>query len=75
VAAFGVERAVAYLDAVESAFRRIVDHPEIGAVHPTVRPTARSLGCQQHRIFYQVESDAILVIRILHKAMNVYRHL
>ncbi len=75
VAEFGAERAVAYLGAVESAFRRIVDYPDLGAVHPTVRPATRSLGCQQHRIFYQVESDTILIVRILHKAMDVGRHL
>jgi plasmid stabilization system protein ParE len=35
----------------------------------------RSLGCRQHRIFSQVEGDAILVVRILHKAMDADRHL
>jgi toxin ParE1/3/4 len=48
---FGVGRAVAYLDAVASAFRRIVDFPDIGAVDRTMRPLTRWLGCQQHRIF------------------------
>jgi toxin ParE1/3/4 len=75
VAEFGVERAVAYLDAVESAFRRIVDFPEIGAVHRAVHPPTRSLGCQQHSIFYEVGGDRILIIRILHKAMDEERHL
>lgn len=75
VAEFGVERAVAYLDAVESAFRRILDFPEMGAVHPTVRPLTRSLGCRQHRIFYEATGETILIIRILHKAMDVERHL
>lgn len=75
MAEFGVLRAVAYLDAVESAFRRIVDFPDIGLVHPAVRPVCRSLNCQQHRIFYEVGSDTILVMRILHKATDVERHL
>ena len=75
VAEFGALRAVAYLDAVESAFRRIVLFPDIGAVHPTVRPVCRSLSCHQHRIFYEVGSDTILIVRILHKAMDVERHL
>jgi toxin ParE1/3/4 len=75
LAEFGVARAIAYLDAVESAFRRILDFPEIGSAHPNVRPPIRSLGCQQHRIFYQVEGDMILVVRILHKAMDTARHL
>lgn len=75
LAQFGVERAVAYLDAVESAFRRIVDFPEIGPVDSALHPLTRSLGCQQHRIYYEVGGDTILVVRILHKAMDVERHL
>ncbi|MEA3001176.1 MAG: toxin ParE1/3/4 [Sphingomonadales bacterium] len=74
-AEFGVERAVAYLDALVSAFRRIVDFPEIGAVHPAVRPLTRSLGSRQHRIFYEIGGDRILIVRILHKAMDAERHL
>jgi toxin ParE1/3/4 len=74
-AEFGVERAVVYLDALESAFRRIVDYPETGAVHPTVRPLTRSLGSQQHRIFHEVGRENILIVRILHKAMDGERHL
>lgn len=75
VAEFGVERTVAYLDAVESAFRRIVGFPDIGAVHPTMRPPTRSLRCQQHRIFYEIGRDTILIVRVLHSAMDVERHL
>ncbi len=74
LAQFGAERAVAYLDAVERAFRRMIDYPDLGAVHPTVRPPMRSLGCGQHRIFYEVRGDTILLVRILHKAMDVGRH-
>lgn len=75
LAAFGVERAIAYLDAIEGAFRRMLDFPEIGAMLPSVHPPIRSLGCQQHRIYYEVGDDTILVLRILHKAMDEQRHL
>jgi toxin ParE1/3/4 len=53
----------------------MVAFPGMGIVKPTMHPAVRSLGCQQHRIFYQVGSDTILVVRILHKAMDVARHL
>jgi toxin ParE1/3/4 len=75
LAEFGAARASAYLDAIEAAFRRIVDFPEAGPLHATVHPPIRSLGCRQHRIFYQVEEDRILVVRILHKAMDAQRSL
>jgi toxin ParE1/3/4 len=65
---------LAYLDAVKGALRRIADFPEVGAV-PAVRRPARSLGCQQHCIFYEVGGDRILILRILHKSMDVEHHL
>jgi toxin ParE1/3/4 len=75
VAEFGVARAADYLDSIEAAFRRMLEFPEIGAVQQGVRPPTRSIGCHQHRIFYEVRRDTILIVRILHKAMEVKRHL
>lgn len=72
---FGVVRAIAYIDAIEQAFRRILSFPEIGTPHPKVKPPVRSLACQQHRILYSIEDRTILVVRILHGAMDAERHL
>ena len=68
---FGAVRAIAYLDAIEEAFRRVLHFPEIGAAYPGVEPGIRSLGCQRHRIFYSVEGEAVTIVRILHGAMDV----
>lgn len=75
LAEFGTARAAGYLEAIEHAFRRILDFPEIGSMHPNLRPPARSLGCLRHRIFYEIEGERILIVRILHKAMDVERWL
>jgi len=75
VTQFGADRAVAYLDAVEAAFRRLLEFPEVGASHKAVPHPIRSSGCQQHRIFYEVGLDTILIVRILHKSMDMERHL
>jgi toxin ParE1/3/4 len=71
---FGVERAIAYLDAIEQAFRRIMLYPEIGEEDPGVAPAIRSLACQRHRIFYVAEGETIVIQRILHGAMDVERY-
>ncbi len=73
VDSFGAARAIAYLDTIEQAFRRILVFPEIGAPHPELRPGIRSLACQRHRIFYAIEGESIRVVRILHQAMDVER--
>ena len=72
---FGAARAVAYLDAIEQAFRRILSFPEIGALHPELEPAVRSLGCQRHRVFYRVEGEVVVVVRVLHAAMDARQHL
>ena len=72
---FGAGRAIAYLDAIEQAFRRILSFPESGAPHPALRPGMRSLACQRHRIFYAIDGETIRIVRILHQAMDAERHL
>lgn len=72
---FGPERAILYLDAIEQAFRRILGFPEIGSVNPAVRPAIRSVACQRHRIFYEIDGATIRIVRILHHAMDTERHL
>lgn len=74
IATSGLDRAIAYLDAVEATFRRILSFPEIGAFDPVVPVGLRSLGCQRHRIFYSVNEDRILIVRILHQSMDTNRH-
>lgn len=72
---FGPRRALAYLDAVEHAFRRILSFPEIGVIRADVRERLRSLPVGEHRIFYVSEAGRVLIVRILHKRMDVERHL
>jgi toxin ParE1/3/4 len=72
---FGLARAIRYLDAVEAGFRRIVDHPKIGELRQDLTDTVRSLPVGEHRVYYWVGSDTILILRVLHKAMDTAQHL
>jgi toxin ParE1/3/4 len=74
VAEFGVERALLYLDAIEQALRRLVEHPMIGAQRAELGATVRTYPAGEHRIFYEVRAEAVFVIRLLHKAVDVERH-
>jgi toxin ParE1/3/4 len=75
IEAFGRETAEAYLRSFEDSFALLREHPRAGAIHPIVEPTIRSLSHRSHRIFYDVEADVIVVVRVLHKAMDVERWL
>ena len=70
---FGPEQAIVYLDGIEQIFRRILDFPEIGPLHSI--GGARSYPAGEHRVYYEQAGDRVLVLRVLHKRMDVGRHL
>jgi toxin ParE1/3/4 len=75
VAHFGAARAILYVDAIEAAFRRLLSHPEIGAPAPDMMPNLRSVPVGEHRVFYLVDVETVLIVRVLHQSMDVRRHL
>ncbi|WP_174298353.1 type II toxin-antitoxin system RelE/ParE family toxin [Sphingomonas bacterium] len=72
---FGLVRAIAYLDAIEQAFRHVLSFPEVGPVFPSADEQTRSLAAGEHRIFYVHDAEKILVLRVLHKRMDVKRRM
>ncbi|WP_010214415.1 type II toxin-antitoxin system RelE/ParE family toxin [Sphingomonas sp. PAMC 26621] len=72
---YGTARAILYLDVIEQGFRRILAYPQIGAAQPEVKTGLQSLSAGEHRLWYRVESEEIVILRVLHKAMDPARHL
>ena len=72
---FGVERAILYLDAIEQALRRLLDHSRIGSQQADIGEAVLGYPVGEHRIFYEARPGHIHVIRVLHKAMDVEQHL
>ena len=72
---FGVERAILYLDSIEHALRRLLDHSRIGSQRDDIGEAVLSYPVGEHRIFYLLLPDRISVVRVLHKAIDVERHL
>ena len=75
LARHGEAAAEAYARDLYAAMERLLDFPELGAARDDLRPRLRNLPCSEHRIFYQVKGSTISVARVLHKAMDVRRHL
>lgn len=71
----GEELAASYLRDIDAALARLTDYPELGASREDLGPDVRSLPVREHRIFYVVYPDRLSVFRVLHKAMDVQRHL
>jgi len=72
---FGEDSAESYVRGFSEAFVLISEYPAIGAVHERVRPPIHSLPHGSHRIYYDLFDDRVIVQRVLHKAMDVERHL
>ena len=69
---FGADQTLQYLDLFDARFRRLLEFPEIGRQEPDLHPQIRSLSCHAHRIYYSIETDTVVIRRILHKAMDVH---
>ena len=79
IAAYSAERhgeavAADYLRAIDRALELLCDFPELGAAHAE-REGVRSYPVGQHRVYYRPDAQKLNVLRVLHKAMDVGRHL
>jgi toxin ParE1/3/4 len=75
IAAHGPETAEAYLHAVDAVLARLSHYPELGAARPDLGPGIRSIPAGEHRVYYRYDGQTVLVVRVLHKAMDAERHL
>jgi toxin ParE1/3/4 len=75
IAAHGRETAEAYLRAIDAVLSRLKDHAELGMARSDIRAGLRSLSAGEHRIYYLHRRGSVFVARILHKSMDVERHL
>jgi toxin ParE1/3/4 len=74
-ARFGESVADEYFFSFQASFDLLCTHPFAGARYEEVAGDVRVFRHRSHRIFYLVEEDRLLVIRILHGRMDAPRHL
>jgi toxin ParE1/3/4 len=72
---WGAAQADRYLDDIAAALDRLSTNPRLGPDCSDLLPGARRLVAGRHIAFYRIADDHIRVIRILHGAMDIPRHL
>lgn len=72
---FGWEVADEYLLGFDAAFDLLAEHPFAGPARSELGEGIRCLIHQRHRIFYQVNDDLVVIVRVVHHAMNAKRAL
>jgi len=75
IAEFGINQARRYRDQLQACFRSLLANPELGRSAEEVAPGLRRIRQQAHVVFYRVERDGLLIVRVLHHSMDFERHL
>jgi len=71
------EVALRFIDAVDAAFRRLADTPEIGRLREFRSARLAALrswpvpGFEKHLIFYRVDAELVEVVRVVHGARDL----
>ena len=56
---------------IDRKFRNLCDFPFIGRDRSALSPGIRSIVAYPYVIFYMVEPDAIVVVRVIHGSMDI----
>lgn len=71
---FGARQTELYFAALKDCLKLLNDNPEMGANADDLRVGYRRFNHQSHVVFYRTEKEHLLVVRILHKSMDVNKH-
>lgn len=74
-ARWSIDRADAYVEDVTSAMELAGREPELGSRIDAIRPGYRKRSAGSHVIVYRQERGLVTIIRVLHKSMDLRRHL
>lgn len=72
---FGVEVADSYFLGFDAAFVLLREHPMAGVARLELGKGIRCLIHRQHRIFYYIDKDTVVIVRIVHHARDARRAL
>ena len=67
---FSAKVADAYYLGFDEVFALLRSHPLAGQAHPELSKDLRCIVHRKHRIFYTVNGDTAVIIRIIHRARD-----
>lgn len=72
---FGDDVADAYMCGFGELFDLLRSHPLAGPITPEFGEGIRCVIHRKHRIFYKIEGELVLILRVIHHARNAKREL
>ena len=58
------------MEGLRKVFHLVGERPRAGAREDDLGHKVRSFSYRSHRVFYQVDDDAVLIVRVLHHAQD-----
>ncbi len=72
---WGEAQADLYLQQLGTGIQSLREFPEIGEPCDQIREGYRKLQVNRHLIFYRRSEERVEIVRVLHQAMDLGRHL
>ena len=72
---FGALQTESYYASLTQCLELLGDNPAMGTSADDIRPGYRRFPHESHVIFYTVDTEAILIVRVLHKRMDALRNI
>ena len=72
---FGADAMIKYHESLEVCFDTINKNPKIGIKSDYIIKDYYRFNHRSHVIFYQILPKDILIVRVLHKSMDLNKHL
>lgn len=66
---WGWRQTIHYLAKLEEGSSLLAQNPSVGRSCDSIRPGLRRFEIGKHVVFYIVESDSLLIVRVLHQQM------
>ena len=71
---FGPHQAQRYHAGLELTFQALAKDPGRGRNAAEIGPNMRRYNYESHVVFYHPNPDGVLIVRVLHQAMDAARH-
>lgn len=72
---WGVTLRRTYLKGLDEAFQFLADNPGAGVTCDYITAKLRKHPYEKHVVFYEHQDNTIVVVRVLHRSMDVDLHL
>ncbi|MGE4557124.1 MAG: type II toxin-antitoxin system RelE/ParE family toxin [Desulfovibrionaceae bacterium] len=68
---WGIEQRNEYLSRLDQSFRVIAENVKIGRNCDHIKEGYCSYSVGKHLVFYKIDNETVLIVRVLHQSMDI----